>query len=96
MAHPSNSATICTPLWISRHAEIPWESRSNALQSSHVTAFKMRIFVYMRAATAKVVTMMHPYTVRARYGCSVNGSVKSGVTPLGGVKPGSLGDGGGD
>ena len=96
MTHPSNSATICKPLWISRQAEILWESSLNALQTSHVTAFKMRIFVYMRAATAKVVTMMHPHTVRARYGCSVNGSVKSGVTPLGGVDPRSLGDEGGD
>jgi len=34
------------------------------LQSSHVMTFIMRIFVYMRAATATVVAIMQPTTVR--------------------------------
>lgn len=48
-------------------------------------------FVHMRATTATVVTMIHPTTVNAWYGCNVNGLARSEVIPGGGGKPGWLG-----
>ena len=48
----------------------------------------IRIFVYIRAATSKVVIIMHPTIVKIKYGVIEPGSVKVGTTLGGGVNPG--------
>lgn len=47
--------------------------------------------MYMRATTRTVVATMHPATVRLWYVGTVNGSLKLGITPEGGVRPGWAG-----